>query len=69
MLEALIQSFWNTILAHYGEEEVKEIIDGAIDIVEEKIEASETKIDDWAILPPIKALRAYFDIPDNDVEE
>ena len=68
MLEALIQSFWSVVLSMYGEEEVKEIIDAAIDKVEDKIEASENKIDDWMLMPPIKALREYFDIPDNDVE-
>jgi len=68
MLEALISSFWAILLKTYGEEDVKEFLDALIDKVEERIEESETKLDDWALLPPIAAIREYFDLPDNDEE-
>ncbi len=47
-------------------EDVKKWADMAIDMVEEKIENTETKIDDKVILPLIGIIREAFDIEDND---
>lgn len=46
-------------------EAVKGWIDGLIDIIEDKIEASENQIDDQA-LPLIRNIREALNIPDND---
>ena len=47
-------------------EVVKGVIDRAFDYVEDKVAASETKIDDYTILPLLQGLRTALSIPDND---
>lgn len=41
--------------------------DAILDIIEDSIEKSETKLDDRFLLPLVQAVRVVLDIPDNDV--
>lgn len=45
---------------------LKELVDRILDFFEDKIEASETTIDDQIALPLIKMIREAFNVPDND---
>lgn len=45
---------------------VKGFIDKGLDVIENTVEASETKLDDTLMLPIINMIRTTFDIPDND---
>jgi hypothetical protein len=47
-------------------EVLKDVVDKLLDYVEEKIEDSETQIDDKLALPLIAMVREAFDIPDDD---
>jgi len=41
--------------------------DQLLDLVEDMVENSDTKVDDAVVLPLIKLIRTSFQIPDNDV--
>ena len=47
-------------------ENIQQYGDRLFDFVENAVEASETTIDDIAVLPIIKQLRKALSIPDND---
>ncbi len=44
---------------------LKEILDDMLDVVEQRIADSPTKLDDRLIQPLIDSLRAYANVPDN----
>ena len=62
----LVSQIISTVLSLLPKEKFKEIVDALLDVIEDKIEASETKIDDMVILPLIKKVRELLDIPDDD---
>ena len=62
----LVSQIISTVLSLLPKEKFKEIVDALLDVIEDKIEASETKIDDMVILPLIKKVRELLDIPDED---
>jgi len=47
----------------------KKIADAALDVIEDIVEKTPTKIDDTVVLPLAKATRAFFDIEDGDEDE
>lgn len=47
-------------------EVLRKAMDGLLDIVENSVEKSETKIDDIIVLPLCKLIRDTFNVPDND---
>jgi hypothetical protein len=54
------------LLEMLNPEVLKDVVDKLLDYVEEKIEDSETQIDDKLALPLIAMVREAFDIPDDD---
>ena len=66
MLESLIAAFFAVLVARFPKEDVKELLDGMFDLVEDKIAATPNKWDDRIIQPAINIVRDYLDIPDND---
>jgi len=66
VLLQLINVLVASMAALLTKEQVKSVLDQAFDAIENKIEETETKWDDRAFLPLIKALRSALDIPDND---
>jgi hypothetical protein len=65
IMELLLPTLVQAMVNSFGEEYVKYNLDKFLDTIEDRIAASETKVDD-ALLPLLKAVRNIFDIPDND---
>ena len=55
-----------TILSLLPKDKFKEVVDALFDTLEDKIIASETKIDDAVFLPLITKARELLGVPDND---
>ena len=68
MKEQLLLMLINALIGMLTPELLRELADKVIDFAEEKVEDSETKIDDWLVLPVVKMVRDTFNIPDNDEE-
>lgn len=66
MKAILIQQLTTILLSMLSPEMLKIAADKILDIVEDAVMNSETKVDDAVILPLCSTLRATFDIPDND---
>lgn len=64
MQELMIKTLISIAMKMLTEENIKELADKVIDFVEEKVEASENKIDDAMVLPILKQVRSAFDIED-----
>jgi hypothetical protein len=47
-------------------ERMKAILDGAFDVIENKVAATTSTLDDILVLPVIRKLRELLDVPDND---
>ena len=47
---------------------IKGFLDKILDVIENTVEESETKIDDTLAIPIISMIRTTFDIPDNDLQ-
>ena len=62
----LITQVITTLLALLPKDKFKEIADALLDTIEDKIAASETKLDDAILLPLITKARELLDIPDGD---
>ena len=45
---------------------LKKAADALLDVIEDSVEKSSTKVDDMLILPLCKMMRNTFDIPDED---
>ncbi len=63
IIEMILPSIVNALLMAFPDEQIKRWLDGLIDIIEEKISESDSRVDD-AMLPVLKALRGIFNIPD-----
>jgi hypothetical protein len=66
MLQSMIAALFAVLLQRFPKEVVKKLIDGLLDGVENYVDATPNEYDNMIIEPIIKALRDYFDIPDND---
>ena len=67
MIDKLLKSLVETMLELLPDEKAKEIVDKALDKIEQTVEASSNKLDDAIVLPIIKKLiREPFGIEDND---
>jgi hypothetical protein len=64
MQELMIKALMSVILKSLSEDSLKEMADKLIDFVEEKVNASENKIDDVLVLPVLKQIRQAFSIND-----
>lgn len=47
-------------------DDLKKWIDMGLDMIEDKVEASESKTDDMIVLPLCKIVREALSVPDND---
>lgn len=63
IIELVLPAIINALMAAFPEDQIRKMLDGLIDIVEEKIAESDSRIDD-AALPLIKLVREFFNIPD-----
>lgn len=68
MQNALVANLIQVLLGMLTPDVIKRVADSLLDIVEDAIANSDTDIDDKIALPLIQAIRAAFDIPDNDVD-
>ena len=67
-LQQILPYLIELLVKFLSSEEFKDLLDSILDIMEEKIAESETTVDDH-LLKVIDAIRAIFDIPDNDLPE
>jgi hypothetical protein len=65
MKTKIVKMLFDVMIDRLGEEDIKIWIDNGLDILEDKIENSKTKVDDTFILPVINLLRNQLDIPDD----
>lgn len=63
MLTYLITTLMNSFIKQLNPDGLKAYLDSLIDIVEKNIEESETPLDD-TVLPGLRFIREFFDIPD-----
>ena len=66
MLIKMIEALVMVLLAQFPKDKVKEALDALLDVIEDMVANSANQIDDTVVLPLCKAIREYFDIPDND---
>lgn len=66
MKEKLFVMLVQTMLTFLNEDMIKSGIDALLDVCEDAIEKSETKVDDKILLPIIEQVRNTLNIPDND---
>lgn len=45
---------------------LKDLMDKVLDFIEEKVEDSDTEIDDKVVIPLVNMIRESFNIPDGD---
>ena len=64
--ELIIRHAVTALIASLPPRLLLEGADRILDLVENLVENSDTKIDDEVVLPLIKLIRATFSIPDND---
>lgn len=64
--QALIMWVVKLLVERLSGDDIKKWADMGLDLLENKIAASPSKIDDMAILPIIKIIREAFQIEDND---
>jgi len=65
-MEALLVKVLTTVLPMMASGLVEEFGDELLDWIENKVAATDNKIDDALILPVIKDIRERYNIPDND---
>ena len=66
MKDRIIAEALAMLLRFLSPEMLREVADKILDLVEDKVEASSTNIDDRIVLPLIEKIRETFNIPDND---
>ena len=66
LLLQLVKMIVKIMASKLTPEMVKSILDGAFDMIEDKVKDTATQWDDAIVLPMIKALRTALDVPDND---
>ena len=65
-MNSLIGQIVSTLLGLLNKEDFNKVADALLDKLEEKIEGSNTQLDDAIALPLIKKARDLLNIPDND---
>lgn len=63
-MQKIISIIFEQLIGKLDPETIKDIIDGVLDKIENKVIASENKIDDATVLPLIKLLRSVANIED-----
>lgn len=63
LLQLMLPHIIDALLSAFDADHLKRMLDQAIDTLEDKIEFSDSKIDD-SVLPIIRMIRTVFDIPD-----
>lgn len=66
MVDFILKNLVNILLPMLTPEVVKQGLDAFFDVVEDALNKSETKYDNYVVLPVIKILRNALDVPDND---
>lgn len=66
MKEKIILMAVNMFISRMSGDDMKIWMDHGIDIIEDKVTASESKTDDMIVLPLCKLVREALTIPDND---
>ena len=66
LLKMLIPIVMQVVESLLSPENIKAYGDKLFDFIEDAVTSSDTTIDDATVLPVIRALRAAFNIPDND---
>jgi len=62
----MIEMLLGFVLKQLSPDQLKEFGDMALDFIENKVQASESKLDDALVLPICNMIRSTFDIPDGD---
>jgi hypothetical protein len=66
MKEKMIMWAVTMFIERMNGEDLKKWIDMGLDIIEDKVEASESTTDDMIVLPICKIVREALSVPDND---
>jgi hypothetical protein len=66
MKEQMLKMLITFLLARVSEEDVKKWADMGIDLIEDAVAGSETKLDDEFVLPACSLIRNALQIPDTD---
>lgn len=66
LFELLLPTLVEQLLTLLPVDQLKVWIDQGLDLLEDSVEKSDTKLDDYTILPALRRLRETFNIPDND---
>ena len=66
MQTMIVQQLVNALLLFLSPEVMKKGLDSLLDVVEESVIKSETKIDDMVLLSICSQARRAFDVADND---
>ena len=66
MQAKIIQYVISILLGFLTQEQLKSFADAILDLIENTVQKSETKVDDEIVLPLCSLIRAAFNIPDND---
>lgn len=66
MKEMLITQLVSILTSMLTPEMLRKAVDGILDVIEEAVKESKTKIDDTVVMPLVVAVRSAFDIPDDD---
>lgn len=69
MKEQMLKMLISFILARVSEKDMKKWADAGIDLIEDSVVGSETKIDDEFVLPMCSLMRNAFQIPDTDYQD
>ena len=64
--QMILQNLLSTLIASVDKETIRHIADRILDAVEERVENSDTPVDDAILLPLVRTVRLALDIPDND---
>ena len=66
MQAKILQYVISIVLGLLTADQLKSFADSALDLIENVVQKSESKIDDQIVLPLCSLIRAAFNIPDND---
>lgn len=69
MQAKIIQYVISIVLGFLTSEQLKIFADALLDLIENTVQKSESKIDDAIVIPLCSLIRATFSIPDNDPPE
>ena len=64
-MQGIITSILTAILGSLSKEKFNSIVDGLLDVIEEKVKATPNKIDDAVVLPLCTKVRELLDVNDD----